>query len=367
MRIPFTLLLICLNFSLFSQIHHDIHSASKTDSTCALYSDYYSKEVIKLIEKSNSDSVNTLFIKWRESCGLCEPLQRAIIIYHLKNRTFNDSILGDSIACNIIKYLDRRHNYYLNNEKHFYYTPIGKEFDKYTESIAEELITKYKKKSVEYLLCELYSNKSDSILIKIKNPRYSNSKISINPCNRIYMTDISKEMKWNCALMSGTWIPTGGITSLGVHPELGFQFGFMKQSYSAQLTLMIKFLKTPNKYYAKRIHSNDSIESTNQFVGPYFGLDLGKIIFVSKKSEVQLLAGLGFDAFTALDTVEGSGRYEDIRSYNINLGIGYRYYYKKHSYIGIESKYNIVDYSMTGVTNLKGNFISIRFILGHID
>jgi hypothetical protein len=62
MRIVFLLLIICFNFSLFSQIHTDINPNSKIDSTCALYSDYYSKKVIEFIEKSNADSVNSYFI-----------------------------------------------------------------------------------------------------------------------------------------------------------------------------------------------------------------------------------------------------------------------------------------------------------------
>jgi hypothetical protein len=295
---------------------------------------------------------------------LCEPLQRAIIIYHLKNGTFNDSILGDSISCNIIKYLDRRHSHYRNNEKYFYYIPINKEFDKYTESEAEKLIARYNKKSVEYLLCGLYSNKSDSILIKIKHSRYINSKIRTNPCKRSYKTSGNKKVRFGASLLTGLWIPTGDLTILGLHPELGFRLGLKRQNFSAEFSFIWKFLKTPDSYYARRIHTSDSIEPTNKFGGGYIGFDISKNIFTNKKSDVQLLAGLGFDGFP---TFKEDENYEEVRSYNINLGIGYKYYYRKTAYIGIETKYNIVDYSMTGVTNLKGNYISIRFIWGHFD
>ena len=113
-----------------------------------------------------------------------------------------------------------------------------------------------------------------------------------------------------------------------VHPELGFQSGIKKAGYSAQFTLIIKFLNTPNQYLAKRVHSNDSIVPTNQFVGPYIGMDFGKSIIEFNKSELQFLIGIGFDAFTALDPLSDAySRYEDVRSYNLNFGLRYNYFF----------------------------------------
>jgi hypothetical protein len=328
---------------------------------------------VKYFNESKNDSINSLFTLWHKQFGLCEPLQRAIIIYHLKANTFNDSILGDSISCNIMKYLDRRNNDYFNNERYFSFVPIGKEFDKFTDSVSKIVIHNYKRKSIEHLLCELYSNTSDSILIKVKSPIYKKSKIHNIPCDqhikRRFKSGFINKEGWGIALMSGIWIPTGEQKILGIHPELGFQSGIKKAGYSAQFTLIIKFLNTPNQYLAKRVHSNDSIVPTNQFVGPYIGMDFGKSIIEFNKSELQFLIGIGFDAFTALDPLSDAySRYEDVRSYNINFGLRYNYFFKsQHSYIGIEPKFNFVDYSLTGVTALKGNFISVRFIYAYKD
>jgi hypothetical protein len=46
--------------------------------------------------------------------------------------------------------------------------------------------------------------------------------------------------------MTGILIPTGEQTQLGIHPELGFQSGIKYLGYSAQFTLIVKFLNTPN-------------------------------------------------------------------------------------------------------------------------
>lgn len=325
---------------------------------------------VHYINTSKKDSIKYLFKSWQKTCGDCEPLQRAKILFHLKHQNFNESILEDNITCNILVYLNRKKKNYLFNEPYFSYVPIGKEFDNCTDSIAKTLIPSFKKKSVEYLLCELYSNTSDSILIKIRNPLYKTSKIRNNPCN----ATTKKPMEINkqglqAALISGIWIPTNDQKILGIHPELGFQAGTKTPEWSIQFSLILKFMKTPTPYYAKRVTTSDSLELTQAFAGAYIGVDLGRTLFTSKHSELMLLSGLGFDAFTALkpnESIEGSGN-EDVRSYNLNAGVGYRYYFKNGTHLGVEAKYNIVDYAHTGVTTLKGDFISVRIIYGIIE
>ncbi|NVO12163.1 MAG: hypothetical protein HXX16_19550 [Bacteroidales bacterium] len=365
--------LIIITIALFVFINVQGQNNIDTLNTCEKNSNKYALLFIKRLNESKPDSINEIFRKWKLSCGQCEPLQRAKILYHLKFNTFNDSVLSESISCNIKIFLNRKKQYLFKEPEYFSYVPVGKEFDIFSDSIAKTLIHKFKRNSVEYLLCELYSNKSDSILIKIKHPRYQFSTIHNKPCS-IHAKKNEKIKKINksgfdIALMSGVWIPTGGLSVLGIHPELGFQGGAKNENYSAQFTLIIKFLNTPNKYLARRVHTNNSVEETNQFVGPYIGLDFGKSIYHTYHSEFQILAGLGFDAFTALNPLkEINNRYEDVRSYNVNFGFGYRYYFKnKPQYIAIEPKFNIVDYGLNNVTDLKGNFISIRFIYGHID
>lgn len=344
--------------------------ASKGNDTldCSEVSRINSQLFIQYVNSNNNDSIEYLFKYWQSKCGLCEPLQRAKILYSLKSNNFNEKVLDDSISCKILIYLNRKKGNYLNNEQYYSFIPIGLEFDKFTDSLAKAEIKKYKKKTIEYMLCELYGNLSDSILIKTKSLRYEGSKIHDFPCSEAKSLKKEKnKVGLNIALMSGIWIPTNGLTNLGIHPELGFQSGYKNKNYSAQFTLIIKFLNSANPYMARRVHSNNEWESTKQFVGPYIGLDLGRSILTKNKSEIQLLAGLGFDAFTALDPLKEESRSEDVRSYNVNVGFGYKYYFKKHAYIGIEPKYNIVDYTTTGVTKLKGNFISIRFVYGYID
>jgi len=53
-----------------------------------------------------------------------------------------------------------------------------------------------------------------------------------------------------------------------------------------------------------------------------------------------------------------------ISSLNTNFGLGYRYFYKNGEYIGLQGKYNIVNFSNPGGTNFSGNTLTISLIVG---
>jgi len=302
---------------------------------------------------------------------MCEPLQRAKIIYSLKFKNYSDSVLDNSIACSIKNFKERKRLKYARNEYYFTYIPINGKFDQYTDSLAKAMLVNYDRKSVEHLLCEFYGHVNDSLLIKIKNSRYLLSKIRYSKCEQEIKAKV-KSGKFNTdgihiGLMSGIWIPTRELTVLGVHPELGFQSGVRMQNFSAQLVLTIRFLNTQNSFWAKRIHSNDSLYKTNHFYGPYIGVDCGRRLYSFRKSEIHLIYGLGFDASTVLKHIrKNEYRCEDVRSYNLNFGIGYKHYFKKSSYVGIEAKYNIVDYTLGHHLDFKGNYFSLSLIFGGI-
>ena len=44
--------------------------------------------------------------------------------------------------------------------------------------------------------------------------------------------------------------------------------------------------------------------------------------------------------------------------------MGYRYFYNKRSYIGLQAKYNIVNYTNKGGTNLMGDCLTITISVG---
>lgn len=178
----------------------------------------------------------------------------------------------------------------------------------------------------------------------------------------------SSEEAWdyNVGIITGLWVPTGKNEILGVHPQIGFFAGGKRCRFEICLSLAFRLLGSAHEYTIKY---EGVLYDTSRYLGWYLGMDLGYEIFYRKRSGILLLAGTGWDAF-ASEYFSEDEKSVWINSFNLNSGVGYRYYYKEmeimSSYIEVDFKYNFVDYKNPGGTDLSGNTISVCFIWGNI-
>ncbi len=166
--------------------------------------------------------------------------------------------------------------------------------------------------------------------------------------------------KWgiNPSIVAGAWIPTGKLSKLGVHPNLGFQAEACYSKISIGIEFSCKFLNTTQPYLAKRVHSNKQIEATNHFFGGYFGLIGGYDLINTTWHRIRLIGGIAVDGFDVL--VENKNlKSESIWASNFNLGVGYCYKFNKTKYIGLQVKYNHVDYTKSKIIDLTGQPITV--------
>jgi hypothetical protein len=143
--------------------------------------------------------------------------------------------------------------------------------------------------------------------------------------------------------------------------------GAKKKKMNYDLTMVFKFGNSTNSYYARRTESSN-LELTNHFFGGYIGFDIGRDIIVHKRHELQLTGGFALDGFDALEEDKDNDlKSASTWSYNFNFGLGYRYYINNGFYLGLRSKYNVVDYSLNKVIDFTGNPITIQFTIGVLD
>jgi hypothetical protein len=86
-----------------------------------------------------------------------------------------------------------------------------------------------------------------------------------------------------------------------------------------------------------------------------------------KLHELDILGGCGWDGFDALEigkTNDPNRVTKSINALNLNLGVGYRKYLKNKSYVGIEMRYNVIDYQNRSGTDLTGNTVTVRLKFG---
>ncbi|KGN79094.1 hypothetical protein HW49_06880 [Porphyromonadaceae bacterium COT-184 OH4590] len=369
------LTILCVSFVnglILGQNFDDIMSV-KRQLTCSDIASSSGLYFVKYMQQNELDSARLLLEYWESKCGMREPIYRAKILLALKENSFKEWSVDEVMLSNIFNYKNRINviktsNYYQYEDNNSYYgfVPIGKGFDRYTQYLANSLINQYQPGQTEYLLAEFYSENNDSIFEKLQTKPYSNSSLAIQYKKVVneYLNMVEGHMSW----ITGIWIPTGRLSLLGVHPELGFQLGLKHKKMNYDLTLTIRFLNSANYYYGRRSKLDDFVELTNHFFSGYIGLEVGRDIYAKNGHEIQLTGGVAFDGFDVLN----EDKYRNLKSastytYNINFGLGYRYYIKNSFYLGLRAKYNIVDYSLNKVINFTGNPITVQFIVGGLE
>lgn len=332
-----------------------------------------SGDFIELMQKRNYDSAEVVLNNWERVCGIREVIFRSRVMLAIAIDGNADTLFTDPRLSSIYRYEDRaemiRTKNYINYDyspPSYGFIPIGQEFDSYSISFFSEYLNNTDSGTINHLLCEFYSNELESIFVKLQNSEFRNSNLFHYYDKRVKHYVNMPEL--HGALLAGIWIPTGGISQLGSHPRIGIQAGTKFRKINIDLTVSFKFLKSANNYYARRVSSDDSVVLTDNFFGAYLGIDGGYDIWKKRNNEVQLLFGGGVDGFDVIeaDTVRNI-KPESILTYNFNLGVGYRFYVSETTYIGLNVKYNIVNYALRNIIDFKGNPVTLTFSFGGLS
>jgi hypothetical protein len=328
---------------------------------------YNCKKLIQKYYKENkADSVLIILNYWETNSGVSESLIRTKILWAILNNNFNEAIYNEKIidyvteyASSLIYILDTAN---LNNAK-----PMRvnmRNFDKLTLNIASSLLNKLDTNSLEYLFCKLYTGSEKYFFSKLRSNSYNNTKLKAYYLKEVNYHLNQKDLHWN--MTTGIWIPTGKAKILGNHPTIGMGFGmrYKKMIYSAVLNFILR--DTPHEY---TFMLNDSIHKTNYFFGLLFGLQVERDLIRSNNSAFRILGGIAYDGFDAMETNTQDQRTDNddsksIDSFNVNLGLGYNYNFKAGTCLGLNAKYNFVNYKNPGGTNLSGNTIQINLVFG---
>ncbi len=319
------------------------------------------------------DSARILLNYWEDQCGYTEPVMRAFLILDLYENNFAwlNYFGGYNLSYYYVKaYKERAQNIkrlreltedspeLRDNNLFFDYIPLDRSFDSLTSKIAQELVSQYDSTSTEWLFCKLYSDLDFDIYKHLKDN--NNSDLEINRESNYLINQVLAEGEVQTSLITGIWIPTGQLSKLGKHAELGFAIGGQSYEWGLQFTFLLRFAELSNNYLAS---GPDVRYDISNYVGGYVGLDFARSVIVTKSQGVAIVAGLGYDGFGA--TVEEE---EDVQvtesSFNINFGLRYRFHYDLDSFLGIAFKYNLMSYNLPEYTGIRGNSISIQLEWG---
>ena len=216
---------------------------------------------------------------------------------------------------------------------------------------------------IEYDLAEFYGPDPDRLFPRVQRGTYSDSLFQERYSAAIAPYLKSGEVHF--AAILGLWSPTGELSKLGMHPEVGFRMGGKKGRLNYDVTFGFRFLSTPEPYSARRIDAADTLEPTSYFFGVHGSLDFGYDLVTSGANEIQVAGGVGYDGFDAFETnVDDKDQETTAGSLDLSAGIAYRRYLTSWSYLAMECKYHFVNYARDNVVDMEGQAITVRLIYG---
>jgi len=316
------------------------------------------------------DSASFILDNWQDVCGQSEPILRARILFAIHNNTFSEEMYDSTIIDHVLNYMMRMDTLspswlYNDYQDYFGNIPFRGEYDFFTQSIADELLQEVFYDPAELLFSEFYANVlTDPIKAIQKDTVYANTLL-----RGYYYQRVDKyryKPDYHYSFFTGMWIPFDNAALLGNHFNFGFQFGLRSKKMIYSLSIDAKVGKSKNEYtFMKDGYS----ETTSTFLGIYFGVDIERELIAFGKNKISMLAGLGYDGFDAVkvnteDDNPDNDKSHMISSLNTNFGLGYRHFFTKGEYIGLQGKYNIVNFSNPGGTNFSGNTLTISLIVG---
>lgn len=331
---------------------HHVTCVDVTINSKTLIPEFYNSD--------NIDTVKSIMQYWEEKCGVCEELIRLKILLAIEADTFDEKMYSNLPIFNYIYLFKHKNEYY--QMYHYDNTQIPS-FEKFTKNLAERLSTKSNLKLEEKFFTSLYAMNSNGNQFELLNDstfQHSNLKKQYDSLVKYY----TKKSQFHTSIFSGIWLPSKNLKVLGNHPLLGTHIGFEKGRFCYDLTLEFRFLKSANPYWVEK---DNIVYKTQHYFGGLAGIDIGYSLLNQNKNQLLISFGIAYEGFDALTNVNGNGVEETIKSINtlnLNPGVSFRRFYWGRNYLGIDIRYNFVDYKNYNGTNLSGNAMSIRFKYG---
>jgi len=310
----------------------------------------------ELYRARSFDSLHTALVIWRAACGKIPEVECTALLLSIEESTFDDKRMDSSTIDLLVNYS------YGFSHRDKPNVPEGeRSFFNFSSTWARLLLNERRIDNNEKFICQALAG-------EIKNPV---KEIRNNPVMYSSFANLLREneeaqrngFRTNYAFLGGIWIPTGNLTLLGNHPSFGFQLGARNNSNQLDITLQFRFSNSANYYTIKR---NNAFYDINNYFGGYVGLDY-IYYFVNKLNfDLGLLGGMGYDGF---DITSSNYNYEGMKplsigSFNANGGFKLNYYLTTSFYIGLQGRYNFINYVNHGGTNMSGDAFSVDLIVG---
>jgi uncharacterized protein YqkB len=304
------------------------------------------------------ERISKILYNWEVICGENEPIARIKILLHIQNNKLDENLIAKYVTDYIYTFKDRvtasnSDNYkaiYAHYSHYYSYVPLKSNYDKWTKSIAQDLLQKQNEGTSEYLLCLLFSEQVDVFYKKIKSRDYKDNFIK----NAIYQEKYDTWQRgMNYSIIAGAWFPIGKLShTFDISPIFGFRGGF---TFAKSLRFDIGFnLRVQNQQKPILIEGNNQINEVKSKTGLTGGIWATKEYRINNKVMIDAIVGLGVGILdTDLKKVNtqntDNNKYYGVETADFSLGVNFRKRIFMKSSIGINISYHFSPYQLDKV------------------
>ena len=271
-----------------------------------------------------------------------------------------------------IKAQPSKFRYYINLGINIYYnvSPECTKLLNITHCWANRLLSSGKLNASETFLCLVFSGQTEhprSAFYTLRKlmPELDafQQQLDTYQLNRLkYLRD---HRAGTFSLLIGTWMPTGYLGKLGIHPTAGYSLGYRKKRNEIDFVGVGRFVSYTAQNYS--VLRNDTVYTRSYFGGGYLGVEFTRYLVHTIKFDFGPTFGVGYDEFdiaSDTDVKLTSLSPAEIITLNLNTGLRFKYFFHKALNAGLVLKYNFIHYENKGGTDLRGNAFSIDLLCG---
>lgn len=321
------------------------------------------KIIGQLYEKSETDSLYSFLDYWENKCGSTSQSLALRTLLDIKTANFDEnSITEDSFdrffgISSQAPYTTPFYSYVppsTDDNQNF------KNIQAEIRKIANDISQTYS--ADEALLVDFYKLEAPSF----KNIKQASAEESrLKKLHQAKLAEAEAIIEGHVAFFAGYYQPYKKIELFGPHATLGIMLGGRKFRHNLDFTFDIRIGPSKNEYeyvYKGTRYKDD------KWTGIYAGLEYTYDFIQTQKFSVGISPGFGYNGITALSSDNDYGEDSKILpSYDANGGLVFKYHYgKKGGYVGLQTRYHWVDHRNAGGTELNGNYLSVRLIIGSI-
>ena len=352
---------LIISLPIYAQTDYVESLMTRRELSCDDIFNNVSRLIPEFYEKGCKDTLQAIMAYWEEKCGVSEVFMRCKIIFSIDDGSFSENLYDNDIL-----FLLRQYKFSIKSAGRYdyqYKNYHNNHLNEFTARLSKTFLKTKELSPIEKFFLRIYANDFDPTIFQMLDT----DGLDKTRIKELYLQE-KKSGYFHNEWMLGVWLPQSYLHILGVHPYVGYRLGVKYPKLTVDLALGVKVGNSPNTY---QVYKDDNIWSTNYFLGWNVGMDAGYELFRLWNNSIDLIGGIAWDGINTLNQEKDDGCKTEmmtkyLHSLNLNVGLGYRFHFKNWRYLGIDVKYNFVNFKNPYGTNLGGNTYTVNLVIGNV-